>query len=289
MAAGMVKVADAHIEFIRACIEAIGGEMSAARAANKAVYVPTKDECCGVDHLQDRVKRVGGNNLSFAVDQKVNQAANQLFSEIWGTTDIHAQTAIQKTLYELMNEALADGYANAEAAWDALAAKDQAWADANPFPDAPVELTADHKWVQGIQDDGFTKVKNKVFQQLTPDIKNSIINGAAQGFTTEQIAASLYGQFGASYLWQWQRLVRTESHRAVFTANNAEFKDTGCQWVRWSAAINRCKLCSAIQTTNEGYYKIDEVPEPPHPNCRCTTNPVFDLPHSISSNPALQY
>jgi hypothetical protein len=291
MQKGMREVADFHIQFLGKCIEAIGSSLAYARSTAKSVAVhPRGCECCTVE----RTKR-GPNPLeiNFAVDTKINQAAQQLFSDLWGTTDIHSQTPIQRTLYELVQEALADGYAQAESAWEKRAAKDEAWAAANPFPASPIKPMANMRWLQQIQERGFTNVKDKVFQQLTPDLKQSIYEQVASGLDVRQIAENLYSSFGAGgvvgpfttgsgYLWQWQRLVRTEAHNAVFHANNEEFLDTGAVAVRWSKATNSCKICDGIASFNSGYYPITSIPEPPHPNCRCSTNPVFNLPKGIT-------
>jgi len=291
MQKGMREVADLHIQFLGKCIEAIGSSLAYARSTAKSVAVHPRDcECC----TTERTKR-GPNPLeiNFAVDTKINQAAQQLFSDLWGTTDINAQTPIQRTLYELVQEALADGYAQAESAWEKRAAKDEAWAAANPFPASPIKPTANMRWLQQIQERGFTNVRDKVFQQLTPDLKQSIYEQVASGLDVRQIAENLYSSFGAGgvvgpfttgsgYLWQWQRLVRTEAHNAVFHANNEEFLDTGAVAVRWSKATNSCKICDGIASFNSGYYPITSIPEPPHPNCRCSTNPVFNLPKGIT-------
>lgn len=289
----MKDVATAHMDFLGKVIEAIGGEITDARKQKAVETHPRGCKCCNVDVI---TKAVGPSpvEVGLTVDKKINQAGNQLFSDIWGVgTDIHAQTPLQKSLFELVNEALADGYAQAAAPWEKRAAKDEEWAASNPFPLAPIKPTANMRWLQNIYSDGFTNVKDKVFKQLVPSIKQSIVDQVAAGLGVSDIAKNLYSSFGpggvagpfstgSGYLWQWQRLVRTESHNAVFVANNEEFKDCGAQWVKWSKAVNSCKLCDARASHNQGYYDIDDVPPPPHPNCRCSTNPVFNLPVGVT-------
>ena len=280
---GARETAAAHLQFIKACIEAIGGDWSKARASGaKAVKSPTHHDCCHDDtnELIDGTKEFTG--LSLKVDHDINTAAESLFQDLFGASAaLSEETIIGKTLAQVINESIQDGFAEAEKKWTERAKKYKEWAASNPFPDLPIEPTPEMSWLREIYNGGFTKVRNKVFQQLTPLVKNAIAQGVANGKTIAEIAEGLYSQHGSGYLWQWQRLIRTESHNAAFNANLAEYEDTGAKAVRWSAAINACKLCQGIQAHNLGYYAINAVPQPPHPNCRCHTTPVFSLPFGI--------
>lgn len=283
----MVKVATAHMRFMESVFDAMGVKISKVRDSSKAVFVPiSRERCC--EHEPDGLKEaIKAAELTTSLDLAINAAGNQLFSEIWGVTNIHAQTPIQKSLWEIVNLALKDGFAQAASAWEKRAAKDQAWADSNPLPNAPIKPTPEMAWMQEIWNGGFTRVRDKVFNQLIPSLKQSIAEGIASGLSMEQIALNLYGSFGpgssagSGYLWQWQRLVRTEMHNAMFRSNLEEFKDCGAKWIRWSSAVNNCKICAGIQATNSGYYPLEKCPVPPHPNCRCSTTPVFNLPRGV--------
>lgn len=280
---GARKAASAHLEFIKSCIEAIGADWDKARSAAKPTKSPTTHDCCHDDagQLIDGTKEFTG--LSIKVDQDINQAAESLFQDLFGVSalDLGAETIIGKTLAQVINESIQDGFEQAEKEWKKRAAKEKEWAASNPFPDAAIEPTPEMGWLRNIYNDGFTRVKNKVFQQLTPLVKRTIAQGVAAGKTMQQIAEELYSQHGSGYLWQWQRLIRTESHNAAFQANLEEYRDCGAIAVRWSAALNPCNVCQAIQSRNQGYYPIESVPRPPHPNCRCHTTPVFSLPFGI--------
>lgn len=286
MQATMIAIGNSHMDYLASVIGGLDVSMSTVRSNAKAApETITKAQCCEHEH-HEHTK--AAPSLGIILDTVITTAGNQLFSDIWGTTNIHANTILQKSLYELMNESLANGYNQAEIVWQQRAAKDQEWANSNPFPDLPLKVTADMRWVQAVQDRGFTQVRNKIFQDLEPKIKQQIADGVTRGLSNREIAQDLYSKFGPStadgsgYLWQWQRLARTEAHHAVFQANNEEYKEVGAVAVRWNAAINRCPLCEAIQSNNQGYYPIDNIPSPPHPNCRCTTTPVFTLPKAVT-------
>jgi len=295
----MVKVAGYHMDFLGAVLKAIDGtSLAALRESAKAVEIhPRGCGCCSA--IEPPTITKADVSISVAVDLAIDASANQLFSDIWGTgVDIHAKTILPKTLYELVKESIADGFDNAGKEWEKRAKKDREWAASNPFPDIPLELTPDMRWLDEIYTGGFKQVKDHIFQNLTPSLKRSIIEQRAAGLTSREISENLYSAFGpggqsgpfsrgTGHLWQWQRLVRTEGHNAVFRANNEEFKDTGAKYVKWSRATNseKCK-CITIAAFNNGYYSIDNVPDPPHPNCRCSTNPVFNLPFGVTVDDA---
>jgi len=295
MQAGIERVAGYHMDFLGKVFEAIGApKLATIRESAKAVTVHERGCACCSPSLPPTTTKADVS-ISLAVDTAIDRAAQQLFSDVWGyNVDIHAQTPIQKTLYELVKQSVADGFANAEKAWEKLAAKDEAWALSNPFPEVALVPTAEMKWMSEIYEGGFTNVKDHVFKSLVPNLKKSIVEQFGAGLTVREVAENLYSSFGpggadgpystgSGHLWQWQRLLRTEAHNAVFAANNAEFKDTGARYVQWSRATNSSKCrCITIAAFNNGYYAIDDVPEPPHPNCRCSTNPVFNLPKGVT-------
>jgi hypothetical protein len=284
---GAMATAAEWIGFVGKVIEEIGGPgLATLRAASKsAPAAPTREQCC--TPLQ-YIGKADPPGVSLSLSKAIDALAEQLFSGVWGATDLFSETALQKTLFELMNEALADGYAQAAKSYEALAARDAAWAAANPLPEAPIKPNPDMKWIQKIQDNGLESVKNTIFKRLVPDIKRAIGKATTEGKDIRTISQDLYEKEGKAKLWQWQRLVRTEGHNAVFASNNAEYTDCGAKWVRWSAAVNDCPICAEIQAKNFGYYKTENVPSPPHPNCRCTTTPVFNLPAALQDKPELE-
>jgi len=292
---GEIRIASAHMDFIAAVLQALPGPSieSVRRSASKSIHVHTHDECCAPitkaaftpqqsAQISAQLETLAGKDIVLEVDK----AAQKLFDEVFGgSVDMFAATLYKEMLREVVLDALQDGFDRAVIAWEREAARSRAWALANPLKRVLLEVTPQHAWLQGLYDSGFGLVKDKIFRDLTPTIKDTMLKGLAanQNYTT--IAQNLYEQQGKNYLWQWQRLVRTEMSGAIQKSNIEQYKEMGIGYIKWSAAPGRCAICDAIARANDGYYSLDAAPVIPwqtHPNCRCTALPVSRLPSGVT-------
>jgi hypothetical protein len=292
---GELRIASAHMDFIAAVLQAIPGPSieTVRRSASKAVHLHTHDECCAPitkaaftpqqsAQISAQLETLAGKDIVIEVDR----AAQQLFDEVFGgSVDIFAATLYKEMLREVVLDALQDGFDRAVIAWEREAARSRAWALANPLKRVLLEVTPQHAWLQGLYDQGFALVKDKIFRDIVPSLKDGIVKGIGANKTWTQIASDIYIDRGKDDLWKWQRLVRTEMSGAIQKSNIEQYRAMGVGYIKWSAAPGRCAICDAIARENDGYYSLDAAPVIPwqtHPNCRCTALPVSRLPSGVT-------
>ena len=97
-----------------------------------------------------------------------------------------------------------------------------------------------------------------------------------RGKGTNVLINNLRKEFDVSYGYA-RRLAVTESARVYSEAQNANYEANGVEWFEVMTELKACQIC---QPFNGKIFKVSEmVPAlnaPPfHPNCRCTTVPVF--------------
>lgn len=111
--------------------------------------------------------------------------------------------------------------------------------------------------------------------------KDTISKGLIRGNSPHEMATELSKTMGSSYN-NARRLVETEISAAQTRANIDNYKNNGIDKVEISAILDTkaCKTCkqhdSNIVLVEKGILGKDLPPF--HPNCRCTTIPVVDIP-----------
>lgn len=109
---------------------------------------------------------------------------------------------------------------------------------------------------------------------LANRVKDDVSRAMIQGTSTEKLARQIKNDFGST-AYQAKRLINTEVARAVTTAQEEAFKNSGVvSMVMWTATLedNTCNECAQ----NDGqYFAVDNHPAlPAHPGCRCALVPV---------------
>jgi SPP1 gp7 family putative phage head morphogenesis protein len=78
--------------------------------------------------------------------------------------------------------------------------------------------------------------------------------------------------------WRAEMIARTETSFAFNKANMNAMQEAGVAKVRYVAVLDNrtCPTCRGYAADNNGVYDINDAPDVPnHPNCRCTTIPIF--------------
>lgn len=134
------------------------------------------------------------------------------------------------------------------------------------FIDTAINLEIDGKTFSNRIWDDCTLLANRV----RGDVQKAMI----QGSSTEKLARQIKKDFGSS-AYQAQRLINTEVARAVTTAQNEAYRNSGVvSTVMWSATLedNTCDICAEYDGQ---YFALDNHPAlPAHPGCRCAIVPV---------------
>ena len=134
------------------------------------------------------------------------------------------------------------------------------------FIDTAINLEIDGKTFSSRIWDDCTLLANRVRE----DVSKAMI----QGTSTEKLARQIKKDFGST-AYQAQRLINTEVARAVTTAQDEAYRNSGVVgMVMWTATLedNTCDECASYDGM---YFPIDGHPAlPAHPNCRCTLVPV---------------
>lgn len=135
------------------------------------------------------------------------------------------------------------------------------------FIDTAINLEIDGKTFSNRIWDDCTLLANRIWS----DVQKAMI----QGTSTEKLARQIKKDFGSS-AYQAQRLINTEVARAVTTAQDEAYKNSGVvSMVLWSATLedNTCEACAGYDGQ---YFALDNHPElPAHPGCRCAIVPVI--------------
>ncbi|MEY8403198.1 minor capsid protein [Oscillospiraceae bacterium 44-34] len=109
---------------------------------------------------------------------------------------------------------------------------------------------------------------------LANRVKSDVQKAMIQGSSTEKLARQIKKDFGCS-AYQAKRLINTEVARAVTTAQDEAYKNSGVvSMVMWSATLedNTCDECASYDGQ---YFALDDHPAlPAHPGCRCALVPV---------------
>lgn len=109
---------------------------------------------------------------------------------------------------------------------------------------------------------------------LANRVKSDVQKAMIQGTSTEKLARQIKKDFGSS-AYQAKRLINTEVARAVTTAQDEAYKNSGVvSMVLWSATLedNTCDICAGYDGQ---YFALDNHPAlPAHPGCRCAIVPV---------------
>lgn len=126
--------------------------------------------------------------------------------------------------------------------------------------------------------DEFTrKVQNVVTQHLTSSISIEDLNKRLFPDISEAAKAGSVSREVDSMEYAAQRLIRTESARAVTEVNKEIYRLNGVERVDVVNEPGACPIC--VDLAEQGPYKLSEVPDiPAHPNCRCSI-----IPHDESS------
>lgn len=134
------------------------------------------------------------------------------------------------------------------------------------FIDTAINLEIDGKTFSNRIWDDCTLLANRV--------KSDVQKAMIQGSSTEKLARQIKKDFGSS-AYQAQRLINTEVARAVTTAQDEAYKNSGVvSIVLWSATLedNTCDVCAGYDGQ---YFALDNHPAlPTHPGCRCAIIPV---------------
>lgn len=112
--------------------------------------------------------------------------------------------------------------------------------------------------------------------ELREIVKKGVADTVLRGRGTNVLINNLRKEFDVSYGYA-RRLAVTESARVYSEAQKANYEANGVEWFEVMTELKACKIC---QPFNGKIFKVSElVPAlnaPPfHPNCRCTTVPVF--------------
>ena len=112
--------------------------------------------------------------------------------------------------------------------------------------------------------------------ELREIVKKGVADTVLRGRGTNVLINNLRKEFDVSYGYA-RRLTVTESARVYSEAQKANYEANGVEWFEVMTELKACKIC---QPFNGKTAKVSElVPAlnaPPfHPNCRCTTVPVF--------------
>lgn len=112
--------------------------------------------------------------------------------------------------------------------------------------------------------------------ELRNIVKKGVADTVLRGKGTNILINSLKKEFDISYGYA-RRLAVTESARVYSEAQKANYEANDVEWFEVMTELKACQIC---QPFNGKIFKVSEmVPAlnaPPfHPNCRCTTVPVF--------------
>jgi SPP1 gp7 family putative phage head morphogenesis protein len=126
-----------------------------------------------------------------------------------------------------------------------------------------------------------TEQSTREFSGMTSDLSSRVRGVVADGMVRELTQGEMIDQITAltdKAESGAERIVRTETMRAVNTAVVDEFRRDEMEYVEWLAAIDE-KGCAACGELSGKVFPIDQAPPAPlHPNCRCTLIAFILLP-----------
>ena len=121
---------------------------------------------------------------------------------------------------------------------------------------------------------GYKLIRAKLSRDFLPNVQRALIDGTRQLKGGREIARDLYRQIGQGGLYHWDRLVRTEQVFAFQSAALERYEKMGVQRLFYSASADACPICAPDSGKIFAFDKVPDIPR--HPNCRCTTIPVWD-------------
>lgn len=271
-------VLDAHVRCVAGIISDLPGNdtwASVARA-NKMIHVAEKKLTPGeVDRLMTQAALTIDPILLSQIMQRIGALQLELWPEDANPETVADNTLLRGKFPEYLTETYKNGLKEGfNRVSSAATTEVQFQTVFNPN-----SIFANKMYMEG-----YKYVTAKITKDFMPEVLKVMMKGITAGDSWTEISTNLYKETGNGYLWQWQRLVRTEMSRAFDLSFQEEFKDYGVEYVRWSAAIGACPICTEIARKNQGYYPVDDrphIPEDTHPNCRCDLQPVYDLPVGV--------
>lgn len=277
-------IMDAHVDCIAGIISDMPGNDTWASVArsNKAMNITEKKLTPEqLNRLLAEAGEVIDPILLAQVKHRIGAMQNRIWPEDSNPETVADNTLLQGDFPKYQGEAFREGM-------DEAYRRLQSFGGAE-FSDNFIGVTFQYNpnsiFVQKMYTEGFKYVTAKITKDFMPEVLKVMMKGVAAAEPWNVIAGNLYKEVGTGYLWQWERLVRTEISRAFDLSFQEEFKNYGAEYVKWSAAIGACPICTDIANTNRGYYPIDDrprIPEDTHPNCRCDLIPVYNLPKGVT-------
>ena len=145
---------------------------------------------------------------------------------------------------------------------------------------------AAYPWSGASFSDRIWRNKDRLVQVLGDTLTEGLIRGDGAQALTEKLRAKV-----ESSRYDAERLVRTETARVVESAGLQAYEDCEIEEYELLAALDErtCPICGKLDGAQ---YKLKDARTglnlpPLHPNCRCTTIPVFvDLDVSVSRRAA---
>lgn len=111
---------------------------------------------------------------------------------------------------------------------------------------------------------------------LKAELDAVISTGIIRGDNPREMARLLkkhVRQTVTNHRYVTERIARTESARVQHKAQTSSLIKMDYRFCKWHAEPGACKICSDIVNNDDGFgkgvYEIDNVPNIPHPNCRC--------------------
>jgi len=283
----LVKLADAYIDAVIAELPKDGKY----EAKSYDWGVKPKECACGAKHVHVVEK------AQYYTPRKVSEI-EKLFRQIVGSSVVEALLDDEALWLAMAAGAADDGegsplfkgrfmmadktgawaYERAKQQWDKRFAQMGAtWGQENPIASSRMAITTEMPWLRKMNTEGYTLMVDKIKLQYLPDIKNLINQNALDGVPWNQIASNLRKEMQFGKRWDWVRLVRTEMGMASRKATLEQYEDMGVPKVEWSTsrAGEVCDICEGYRGNS---YFLDQVPDYPHPQCRCVLLPSWGKP-----------
>lgn len=147
-------------------------------------------------------------------------------------------------------------------------------------------------------DDAVEKAAGYLSEEQITNLKQVLSDGMSSGSTMIEIKKNLEETVGIPDLYEVDNgvvtdtliissapramaIARTETLRMSRLGAVDYYKDSGADEYSWVAASDACDIC---QDLNGQVFSVDETPEEPHPNCRCSILAVTPLNPSGNDN-----
>lgn len=282
-----------------AAAKAIEGEISAlyGRYAKKhgLTYADAQRDLTGKEYRQwrmtladyvERINATGDEALLRELDALSARSRITRYQEVLAEIKVQAAELAQKQ-EEAVGELLSGAYENSyyRTAFDLQ--KGLGFGKTlSALPMNAAAETAAYPWSGASFSDRIWRNKDRLVQVLGDTLTEGLIRGDGVRELTqrlrEKVDASRYDA---------ERLVRTETARVVESAGLRAYEDCDIEQYALLAALDgrTCSICGRLDGTQ---YRVKDAKTglnlpPLHPNCRCTTVPVFEgLDESVSRRAA---